>query len=80
MWFVGRDDDVIKSSDYRVGPFEVESVLVEHWAVVEAAVVGVPHAIKGHEIKAFVLLLPGTALPRPGPRAAGLRPHPPRAL
>ena len=61
FWFVGRDDDVIKSSDYRVGPFEVESVLVEHPAVVEAAVVGVPHPIKGHEIKAFVLLLPGTA-------------------
>jgi len=61
LWFVGRDDDVIKSSDYRVGPFEVESVLVEHPAVVEAAVVGSPHAIKGHEIKAFVILTPGTA-------------------
>jgi len=60
LWFVGRDDDVIKSSDYRVGPFEVESVLVEHPAVVEAAVVGSPHAIKGHEIKAFVILKPGT--------------------
>ncbi|MDJ0367635.1 AMP-binding protein [Hymenobacter sp. H14-R3] len=60
LWFVGRDDDVIKSSDYRVGPFEVESVLVEHPAVVEAAVVGSPHPIKGHEIKAFVMLLPGT--------------------
>ena len=61
LWFVGRDDDVIKSSDYRIGPFEVESVLVEHPAVVEAAVVGSPHAIKGHEIKAFVILRPGTA-------------------
>jgi len=61
LWFVGRDDDVIKSSDYRIGPFEVESVLVEHPAVVEAAVVGSPHPIKGHEIKAFVLLRPGTA-------------------
>jgi acyl-coenzyme A synthetase/AMP-(fatty) acid ligase len=60
LWFVGRDDDVIKSSDYRVGPFEVESVLVEHPAVVEAAVVGSPHPIKGHEIKAFVILTPGT--------------------
>jgi len=58
LWFVGRDDDVIKSSDYRVGPFEVESVLVEHPAVVEAAVVGSPHPIKGHEIKAFVILHP----------------------
>jgi len=61
LWFVGRDDDVLKSSDYRIGPFEVESVLVEHPAVVEAAVVGSPHPIKGHEIKAFVLLRPGTA-------------------
>jgi acyl-coenzyme A synthetase/AMP-(fatty) acid ligase len=60
LWFVGRDDDVIKSSDYRVGPFEVESVLIEHPAVVEAAVVGSPHPIKGHEIKAFVILTPGT--------------------
>ena len=60
FWFVGRDDDVIKSSDYRVGPFEVESVLIEHPAVVEAAVVGVPHPIKGHEIKAFIMLRPGT--------------------
>jgi acyl-coenzyme A synthetase/AMP-(fatty) acid ligase len=60
LWFVGRDDDVIKSSDYRVGPFEVESVLVEHPAVVEAAVVGSPHAIKGHEIKAFIMLRPGS--------------------
>ncbi len=59
FWFVGRDDDVIKSSDYRVGPFEVESALIEHAAVLEAAVVGVPHPIKGHEIKAFLLLTPG---------------------
>ncbi|AMJ65599.1 acyl-CoA synthetase [Hymenobacter sp. PAMC 26628] len=59
VWFVGRDDDVIKSSDYRVGPFEVESALVEHPAVVEAAAVGSPHAIKGYEIKAFLLLRPG---------------------
>ncbi len=58
FWFVGRDDDVIKSSDYRVGPFEVESVLIEHPAVVEAAVVGSPHAIKGQEIKAFLMLHP----------------------
>lgn len=58
VWFVGRDDDVIKSSDYRVGPFEVESVLIDHPAVVEAAVVGSPHPIKGHEIKAFLILHP----------------------
>jgi len=61
FWFVGRSDDVIKSSDYRIGPFEVESVLLEHPAVAEAAVVGRPHAIRGHEVKAFVLLVPGTA-------------------
>jgi acetyl-CoA synthetase len=58
IWFVGRDDDVIKSSDYRIGPFEVESALIDHPAVVEAAVVGSPHPIKGHEIKAFVILRP----------------------
>jgi len=56
IWFVGRDDDVIKSSDYRVGPFEVESVLLEHDAVQESAVVGSPHSVKGFEIKAFVVL------------------------
>ncbi|TPG66021.1 acyl-CoA synthetase [Hymenobacter nivis] len=61
VWFVGRDDDVIKSSGYRVGPFEVESVLVEHPAVVEAAAVASPHAVKGHEIKVFVLLRPEVA-------------------
>lgn len=66
IWFVGRDDDVIKSSDYRVGPFEVESVLLEHEAVQESAVVGSPHRIKGYEVKAFVVLnadyMPGEQL------------------
>jgi acyl-coenzyme A synthetase/AMP-(fatty) acid ligase len=61
IWFVGRDDDVIKASDYRVGPFEVESVLIEHEDVVESAVVGSPHPIKGFQVKAFVILKPGTA-------------------
>ncbi len=59
IWFVGRDDDVIKSSDYRVGPFEVESVLLEHETVQESAVVGSPHPIKGLEVKAFVVLHSG---------------------
>lgn len=59
IWFVGRDDDVIKSSDYRIGPFEVESVLLEVPEVLESAVVGSPHAIKGFEIKAFVVLKDG---------------------
>jgi acetyl-CoA synthetase len=59
VWFVGRDDDVIKSSDYRVGPFEVESVLLEHESVQESAVVGSPHPIKGFEVKAFIVLNSG---------------------
>lgn len=59
IWFVGRNDDVIKSSDYRVGPFEVESVLLEAGHILESAVVGSPHPIKGYEIKAFVVLKAG---------------------
>ena len=59
IWFVGRDDDVIKASDYRIGPFEVESILIEHDAVVEAAVVASPHEIRGFAVKAFVLLRHG---------------------
>lgn len=59
-WFVGRDDDVIKSSDYRIGPFEIESALLEVDEVLESAVVGSPHPIKGQEVKAFVVLVPGT--------------------
>lgn len=61
IWFVGRDDDVIKASDYRIGPFEVESILIEHEAVVEAAVVSSPHEIRGFAVKAFVLLRKGEA-------------------
>ena len=59
IWFVGRDDDVIKTSDYRVGPFEIESVLLEHPSVVESAVVGSPHAVKGFVVKAFIVLNAG---------------------
>jgi acetyl-CoA synthetase len=59
-WFVGRDDDVIKSSDYRIGPFEIESILLEIDEVLESAVVGSPHPIKGQEVKAFVVLVPET--------------------
>jgi len=55
-WFVGRDDDVIKSSGYRIGPFEVESALMEHPAVKEAAVVGSPDVIRGMIVKAFIVL------------------------
>ncbi len=56
FWFVGRGDDVIKSSGYRIGPFEVESALIEHPAVVEAAVVGKPDSERGMIVKAFVVL------------------------
>jgi len=58
-WFIGRDDDVIKASGYRIGPFEVESALIEHPAVQEAAVVGSPDDIRGLIVKAFVILRPG---------------------
>ncbi|MDD1704138.1 MAG: AMP-binding protein [Methanoregula sp.] len=58
FWFIGRDDDVIKSSGYRIGPFEVESALIEHPAVQEAAVVGSPDDIRGLVVKAFVILKP----------------------
>ncbi len=56
FWFVGRNDDVIKSSGYRIGPFEVESALMEHEAVVECAVTGVPDEIRGQAIKASIIL------------------------
>jgi acetyl-CoA synthetase len=59
MWFVGRADDVIKSSGHLIGPFEVESVLMEHPAVVEAGVIGVPDPVAGELVKAFVSLRPG---------------------
>jgi acyl-coenzyme A synthetase/AMP-(fatty) acid ligase len=59
FWFVGRADDVIISAGYRIGPFEVESALVEHPAVAEAAVVASPDEIRGEVVKAFVILVPG---------------------
>ncbi len=58
LWFVGRIDDVIKSSGYRIGPFEVESALMTHPAVVECAVTGVPDEIRGQIIKATIVLVP----------------------
>ncbi|HVE12597.1 MAG TPA: AMP-binding protein [Elusimicrobiota bacterium] len=61
LWFVGRSDDVIKSSGYRIGPFEVESALIEHPAVLEAAVVGVPDEARGQIVKAFCVLADGHA-------------------
>ncbi|MCY1391784.1 Acetyl-coenzyme A synthetase [compost metagenome] len=58
-WFVGRSDDVIKSAGHLIGPFEVESALLEHPAVAEAAVIGKPDAILGETVKAFVSLKGG---------------------
>ncbi len=59
FWFVGRADDVISSGAYRIGPFEVESALLEHPAVLESAVVGSPDADRGNIVKAFVVLRAG---------------------
>lgn len=61
LWFLGRADDVIKTSGHLVGPFEVETVLQEHPAVVEAGVIGVPDPVAGEVVRAFVLLRPGFA-------------------
>jgi acetyl-CoA synthetase len=60
-WFVGRADDVIKSAGHLIGPFEVESALMEHPAVVEAGVIGKPDPVLGETVKAFVTLRPGFA-------------------
>ncbi|MGE5576657.1 MAG: AMP-binding protein [Syntrophothermus sp.] len=59
LWFVGRADDVILASGYRIGPFEVESALLEHPAVAESAVVSSPDETRGEVVKAFVVLAPG---------------------
>ena len=60
-WFVGRKDDIIKSSGYRIGPFEVESALMEHPAVLECAITGVPdtEGVRGQLVKATIILAPG---------------------
>ncbi len=59
FWFIGRSDDVILSSGYRIGPFEVESALIKHPAVIESAVVSSPDEIRGEVVKAFVMLAQG---------------------
>ncbi|MDL2258072.1 AMP-binding protein [Eubacteriales bacterium OttesenSCG-928-K08] len=59
FWYVGRADDIIKSSGYRIGPFEVESVLLEHPAVLEAAVTGAPDPVRGQVVQATIVLKPG---------------------
>jgi acetyl-CoA synthetase len=58
-WFIGRDDDVIKCSGYRIGPFEVESALIEHPSVVECAITGAPDPIRGQVVCASIILAPG---------------------
>ena len=58
-WFVGRNDDVIKCSGYRIGPFEVESALIEHPAVLECAITAAPDPIRGQVVKATVVLTKG---------------------
>jgi acetyl-CoA synthetase len=61
LWYQGRSDDVIKSSGYRIGPAEIESCLVKHPAVANAAVIGKPDATRGSIVKAFIVLQPGHA-------------------
>jgi len=58
-YFIGRSDDVIKSSGYRIGPFEVESALMEHPAVLECAITAVPHPDRGQVVKATIVLTKG---------------------
>lgn len=59
LWYVGRTDDVIKSSGYRIGPFEIESVLMEHPSVLECAITGTPDPIRGQVVKATIVLARG---------------------
>jgi len=59
FWFIGRADDIIITSGYRIGPFEIESILIEHPAVKESAVVASPDEIRGEVVKAFVVLIEG---------------------
>ena len=59
FWYVGRNDDVIKASGYRIGPFEIESVLIAHPSVLECAVTGAPDPIRGQVVKATIVLARG---------------------
>ena len=59
FWYIGRNDDIIKSSGYRIGPFEIESVLMEHPAVLECAITGVPDPVRGQVVKATIVLAKG---------------------
>ncbi|XP_067407111.1 acyl-coenzyme A synthetase ACSM4, mitochondrial-like isoform X2 [Emydura macquarii macquarii] len=75
FWFVGRVDDVILSSGYRIGPFEVENALMEHAAVVEAAAVSSPDPIRGEVVKAFIILSPDFVSRDPEKLAKELQEH-----
>ncbi|XP_026560054.1 acyl-coenzyme A synthetase ACSM4, mitochondrial-like [Pseudonaja textilis] len=75
FWFVGRSDDVIISSGYRIGPFEVESALIEHPAVVESAVVSSPDIVRREVVKAFVVLSPEFASHNPEKLTRELQDH-----
>ncbi|MBQ9557193.1 MAG: AMP-binding protein, partial [Clostridia bacterium] len=59
IWFVGRNDDMIKCSGYRIGPFEIESVLLSHPAVKECAITGAPDPLRGQVVKASIVLHKG---------------------
>src|SRR5699024_8612604 len=59
FWFEGRNDDIIVSSGYTIGPFEVEDALIKHGSVKECAVVASPHEIRGNVVKAFIVLQDG---------------------
>jgi len=73
FWFVSRADDVILSAGYRIGPFEVESALLEHPSVAESAVVGSPDEERGEVVKAFIVLAAGVT---PGDKlVADLKDH-----
>ena len=61
-WFHGRFDDIIKTGGFRVGPFEVENILIEHPAVLECSVVGIPDPLRGQAIKAVVVPVPELSL------------------
>ena len=85
IWFVGRNDDLIKSAGHLIGPFEVESALTEHASVVEAGVIGKPDETVGAIVKAFVVLAAGvsgseelrTGTHRATPESGWARPWPP---
>ncbi|XP_031451302.1 acyl-coenzyme A synthetase ACSM3, mitochondrial-like [Phasianus colchicus] len=75
VWFVGRSDDIINSAGYRIGPFEVESALIQHPAVSESAVVSSPDPIRGEVVKAFVVLAPAFASHDPEKLTRDLQQH-----